>query len=90
MYVNDLAREIAFIEEWYRGRFSEMDAYFGIDPLGIEEVRGQKEDVRSEETLNSQLSTLNCYDLTGRRYSGKPTKPGLYINGGKKAVVIKH
>ena len=84
MYVNDLAREIAFIEEWYRGRFSEMDAYFGIDPLGVEEMKNEKIKTKSEE------STPNWYDLTGRRYSSKPAKPGLYIIGGKKVAVIEH
>ena len=29
-YVNDLAREISLIEEWYEARFQEMDDYFGI------------------------------------------------------------
>ena len=31
MYVNDLVREIEYIEEWYRDRFRQMDAYFGIE-----------------------------------------------------------
>ena len=30
-YVNDLTREINFIEEWYKDRFQQMDAYFGIE-----------------------------------------------------------
>jgi hypothetical protein len=30
-YVNDLTREINFIEEWYKDRFQQMDVYFGIE-----------------------------------------------------------
>lgn len=30
-YVNDLTREIDFIKEWYKARFQQMDAYFGIE-----------------------------------------------------------
>ena len=27
------------------------------------------------------------YDLSGHKLDGKPIKPGLYINGGKKVMV---
>ena len=47
-------------------------------------MKNEKLKIKSEE------STPNWYDLTGRRYNSKPTKPGLYINGGKKVVVIEH
>ena len=30
-YVNDLEREIEYIEEWYKDRFRQMDTYFGIE-----------------------------------------------------------
>jgi len=30
-YVHDLATEIEYIKEWYKQRFSQMDAYFGIE-----------------------------------------------------------
>ena len=42
-----------------------------------EEVRGKRE----ESTANE------WYDLTGRRLSGRPTKSGFYIHGGKKYYV---
>ncbi len=32
-YVHDLAKEVGFIEEWYKARFTEMDEYFGIKTL---------------------------------------------------------
>ena len=31
--------------------------------------------------------TGEWYSLDGRKLSGKPTKKGLYINGGKKVVI---
>jgi hypothetical protein len=44
-----------------------------------------------DTTVNGQWSTVNgeWYDLTGRRLSGRPTKSGLYIHGGKKYYVEK-
>ena len=27
------------------------------------------------------------FDLSGRKLTGKPTQPGLYINGGRKVVI---
>jgi hypothetical protein len=39
-------------------------------------------------TLNMEHSAdAGWYDLSGRRLSGKPTKPGLYINNGRKVLV---
>lgn len=74
-YVTDLAHEIECIEEWYRGRFSEMDEYFGIDPESVGEVRGRKDDVRGDDNT--------VYDLLGRPVTSRPLLPGLYITGGK-------
>ena len=71
------------------------------DPVGGGEsgqvnVRAFKLNFFDEETTNI-LSTTNFtnytdktnawYDLSGRRLSGKPTKPGLYINNGRKVLV---
>ena len=52
--------------------------FFGLDgdTTGVNEVRGQMEDVRGE-----------YYDLSGRRLSGQPTQKGLYIVNGRKVVV---
>ena len=38
--------------------------------------------------LNPQRSTLNRYDLTGRRFAAPPSK-GIYIENGRKKVVNK-
>ena len=43
---------------------------------GIEEVRWQKSDGRSDV----------WYDLSGRRLNGQPTKKGLYIVNGRKVI----
>ena len=41
-YVNDLAKEISLVENWYEERFREMDAYFGIadDPAPVGDLDG--------------------------------------------------
>ena len=59
---------------WYDG--SSSSSFFGFDgeTTGVNEVRGQMEDVRGE-----------YYDLQGRRVA-QPTK-GLYIVNGKKVVI---
>ena len=58
---------------WYSG--SSSSSFFGFDETtGVNEVRGQMEDVRGE-----------YYDLQGRRVA-QPTK-GLYIVNGKKVVI---
>ena len=58
---------------WYDG--SSSSSFFGFDETtGVNEVRGQMEDVRGE-----------YYDLQGRRVA-QPTK-GLYIVNGKKVVI---
>jgi hypothetical protein len=38
-------------------------------------------------TTNYTNKTDAWYDLQGRRFSGKPTAKGLYINNGKKVVI---
>ncbi len=59
---------------WYDG--SSSSSFFGFDgeTTGVNEVRGQMEDVRGE-----------YYDLQGRRVA-QPAK-GLYIVNGKKVVI---
>ncbi|MBQ7527528.1 MAG: leucine-rich repeat protein [Bacteroidaceae bacterium] len=41
------------------------------------------------ETIDHSPLTIDrsWYDLSGRKLSGKPTQPGLYINGGRKVVI---
>lgn len=51
------------------------------DPVGIKEIKN--------ESLTPALSRGegDWFDLSGRKLSGKPTKSGLYIVGGKKVLV---
>lgn len=74
-YVNDLAKEVAYIEEWYAQRYQMMDAFFGITS-GIEEIA----------TDDDKSSEPAYYTLDGKRVSA-PAKPGLYINSQKRKVV---
>ena len=53
--------------------YTEEQAVFASMPDGI------------KATLNSQLSTLNYYDLQGRRVTA-PAKKGVYVVNGKKVV----
>lgn len=41
------------------------------------------------ETIDHSPLTIDhsWFDLSGRKLSGKPTQPGLYINGGRKVVI---
>ena len=78
-YVNDLAREIELIEEWYEARFREMDEYFGI------------KNFKSVVTMpDSQEEAINAtyYDLMGRGYKEIP-KSGVYIYNGYKVRIEK-
>ena len=73
-YVSDLTTEIDYIVEWYKKRHAEMDEYFGIDPLGIEQVCPPTQPARSA-----------VYNLQGMKVT-KPTR-GLYIQNGTKFLV---
>ena len=53
--------------------YTEEQAVFASMPDGI------------KATLNSQLSTLNYYDLQGRRVTA-PAKKGVYVVNGKKVL----
>lgn len=81
-YVIDLNREIQQVEEWYKGRFHEMDQYFGIsDAIVAPEVAARS-------------TASYTYDLAGRRIdstrsSDAPTHlpKGFYVRQGKKYIV---
>lgn len=77
-YVEDLGKEIDLIMQWYEKRFAEMDAYFNIPS-----------DLSAVQTENSSLAEKNhlMYDLLGRAYS-EPTTRGVYIDNGKKIIVL--
>lgn len=49
-------------------------------PAGIEEVQGSGFKIQDS-------SDGAWYDLSGRKYSKRPTKPGVYIHTGKKEVI---
>lgn len=49
-------------------------------PAGIEEVQGSGFKIQD-------LSDDEWYDLSGRKYSKRPAKPGVYIHTGKKEVI---
>jgi len=83
MYVEDLAREITFIEEWYSDRFREMDAYFGIKESDTEDGITVSEELRVKSE-DSQQSAI--YDLSGRRISNG-LKKGIYIINNNKVAV---
>ncbi|MBO7098326.1 MAG: CotH kinase family protein [Bacteroidaceae bacterium] len=78
MYVQDLAREISFIEQWYVDRFLEMDDYFGIP-------RTQELEDGIDKTYKPYQSP-ESYDLSGRKVNAL-TKKGIYITNGKKVVL---
>ena len=52
-------------------------------PTGIVEMRNEELEMRNgnEEMRNA------WYSLDGRRLSGKPSQPGIYIQGGRKYVI---
>lgn len=77
-YVNDLAKEVALIENWYAARCVEMDKYFGVDtPTGVDEIKAEDATVPTDNAI---------YDMQGIRYSVIPSAHGVYIQGGKKFV----
>jgi hypothetical protein len=69
-YVEDLAKEIGYIEEWYSKQYDLMDAYFGID-TGITTIHDSS--LKSDDAI---------YSIQGIRLHEVPAK-GLYIQGGK-------
>lgn len=70
-HVTDLAKEVNLVEQWYKARFAEMDAYFGTTPSGIKNV----------ETWGGENVVI--YDLQGRKVT-QPQQHGIYIKNGKK------
>ena len=70
LLVDDLKKEIAYIEQWYAERYDLMDQYFGID-TGIKSA-----------TTNNDKDNNNIYSLQGIKLNAVPAK-GMYIQGGK-------
>lgn len=69
MYVDDLAKEIGLIENWYSQQFDKMDAYFGTSGIC------------NATTVDSKRNEA-IYSIEGIRLDKAPEK-GLYIQGGK-------
>ncbi|MCH5221974.1 MAG: CotH kinase family protein [Muribaculaceae bacterium] len=67
-YVSDLKAEVDLIVEWYRERFMQMDAYFGVDESSLSTVE-VADDSFSEE----------YYNIQGVRVDRDKLSPGLYI-----------
>ena len=55
------------------------------EATGIDEVKSEERRVKNGSIVNYQLSTVNCYDLSGRKVT-KP-KSGLYIQNGAKVFI---
>ena len=73
-HVDDLAKEVGLVEQWYKARFAEMDNYFGTTSSGIHSVEA-----------NAADNSTEIYDLQGRKVS-QPQQHGVYIKGGKKVL----
>ena len=57
------------------------------EATGIDEVRGKRLEVRDNGSIvNCQLSTVNCYDLSGRKVT-KPARGRFYIVNGEKVFI---
>ena len=59
-------------------------SYYDID--GSDGTTGIRE-VKSEGVKGEKLADSAWHDLQGRKFTTKPTKPGLYILNGKKVVI---
>lgn len=60
------------------------------DPTGIGEVQGSLRFPRPHWTMFNVQCSMDedvWFDLSGRKYYCKPTKPGVYIHDGKKVVI---
>lgn len=74
-YVQDLAREIDLIIDWYKARHAEMDSYFQIT------------DDISDVHSSIDAAKAPIYDLSGRIVPTVTPASGIYIRNGKKYMV---
>ena len=78
-----------YIDEW-RAKFP---MWFFEDKSSLN--AGEEEDpdwnaataIRTVETTTARPDARYWYTIGGQRLSGQPTKPGLYINNGRKVVI---
>ena len=47
-------------------------------PDGINEIKNEESRMRNDESW---------FDLSGRKFAGKPTQKGIYVNGGRKVAI---
>ena len=66
------------------GEETDFPADLFYSDCDLEDETGISDAIRL--THHEQIINNNCYDLQGRKLSGKPTAKGLYIVGGKKIV----
>ena len=52
-----------------------------VDPDGIKDINESK-DAKEAKNFNDYW-----FDLSGRKFNEKPSKPGLYIKNGRKVVI---
>ena len=77
--VDEYLDEGGFEADGWFTRIEEMDFGEGEDPDGIENID------HSPLTIDHYEDAW--YSLDGRKLDSKPTKPGLYIRGGKKVII---
>ncbi len=73
-----------------------MRAYFQLNGITVEGIANARMFFGEDDEATGIFSTTNLtndtnsgawYDLSGRRLSGKPTRPGIYIENGRKLVI---
>ena len=74
LYVEDLAKEISYIENWYAQQYALMDTYFGVNTA-----------INNVVIDNENACDDAIYSLEGIRLDHAPEK-GLYIQGGKVKI----
>ena len=57
------------------------------DATGIVEMRNEFATPHSDQSENGEMRNAGWFTLSGTRLSAQPTKPGLYINNGRKVVI---
>ena len=71
----EMAAHKAFLHVPGSSNARALDMVFANEETGIGSIE------------SGELRMENFYTLDGRKLNGKPTKPGLYINNGRKVVI---
>ncbi|MCR5316515.1 MAG: hypothetical protein K6E52_11530, partial [Bacteroidaceae bacterium] len=66
---------------------AEGDAFYVDNIYFLQEGKDDDRITGIELTPAAQTADEGWFDLSGRKLTGKPAQPGLYINGGKKVMV---